>query len=83
MLVNKILGGLCLLLSFQVQGHENLDTPPWQEATAWPDRVVATIEADPSRSFSVTWRTHRGVAQSIAEIAPAVPEARFDLNAVT
>lgn len=83
MFAKKILGGLCLLLSIHVYGHEHLDTPPWQEATGWPDRVVATIESDPSKSFSVTWRTHRGVAQAIAQLTPALPEARFDLNAIT
>jgi 3',5'-cyclic AMP phosphodiesterase CpdA len=54
---------------------------PWQEASAWPDRIIATIDADPARAISVSWRTEAGVTATRAEIAPATPDARFDLAA--
>jgi len=55
--------------------------PPWQAPTDWPDRIIVTLEGDPSSSFSVSWRTHRAVGETIAQIAPATADARFDLAA--
>ncbi len=64
--------------------HEELHKqPPWQKATQWPDRIVATIAEDPTTSFSVTWRTDMSVGVAVAEIAEAKPEARFDILAET
>ena len=63
------------------QGHEKVSTPPWQQASAWPDRIVVTLPEDPSRSFAVTWRTSSQVEETFAEIALATPDARFDLAA--
>lgn len=57
------------------------NVPPWQEASAWPDRVIATFEADPATSLAVSWRTIASVSASRAEIALATPDARFDLTA--
>lgn len=53
--------------------------PPWQGASAWPDRIVATFEGDPSQAFAVSWRTAATVTATRAEIALATPDARIDL----
>ena len=53
--------------------------PPWQGASAWPDRIVATFEGDPSQAFAVSWRTAANVTATRAEIALATPDARIDL----
>lgn len=55
--------------------------PPWQQASAWPDRVIATFESDPARSLSVSWRTSGDVTRTRAQIALSLPDARFDLEA--
>lgn len=57
--------------------------PPWQGASPWPDRVMATMETDPATSFAVSWRTDASVTETIAQIAPASGDARFDLSADT
>jgi Calcineurin-like phosphoesterase/Purple acid Phosphatase, N-terminal domain len=57
------------------------NVPPWQVANAWPDRIIATFEADPAKSLAVSWRTLASVSASRAEIALASPDARFDLTA--
>jgi 3',5'-cyclic AMP phosphodiesterase CpdA len=56
---------------------------PWQEASGWPDRIIATIDGDPATSISVSWRTDASVEQTRAEIARATPDARFDLVAAS
>ena len=58
-------------------------TPPWQTATAWPDRVIVTVEQDPATSFSVSWRTAAGIDGTRAEIVRAADDSRFDLGATT
>lgn len=60
-------------------GHATVT--PWQMASHWPDRIVATFEADPARSLAVSWRTSGDVAAARAEIALALPDARFDRQA--
>lgn len=72
-----------LVASLAAHPGHNLDVPPWQDATAWPDRVIATIDDDPTTSFAVSWRTDMSVAPAVAQIAPATAEARFDVNAAT
>jgi len=57
-------------------------TPPWQAATWWPDRVVVTIEQDPTTSFSVSWRTRAEVGETRAEVVRAGDHSRFDIGAV-
>ncbi|MEM6828162.1 MAG: FN3 domain-containing metallophosphoesterase family protein [Pseudomonadota bacterium] len=69
-------------LSAHPAGHDET-VLPWQEATAWPDRIVVTIDGDPATTLTVTWRTDKSVAQTRAEIALARPDARFDLEAVS
>jgi len=56
---------------------------PWHEASEWPDRIVTTLEGDASRSLNVSWRTTGTVMQARAEIALALPDARFDQNATS
>ena len=55
--------------------------PAWQHPSEWPDRIIASPGADPSTSFSVTWRTSATVSSAIAEIVEASPDSRFDLMA--
>ena len=57
--------------------------PPWQAASIWPDRVIATLAENPQTSFSVTWRTDATVTRPVAQIAPASADARFDLAATS
>lgn len=72
-----------LLAALPVRAHEPGMGPPWQQATPWPDRLVVTLPEDPATSFAVTWRTDASVTETIAEIAPATDDARFDLAART
>lgn len=64
-------------------GAHDHQLPPWQEATPWPDRIVVTLPAEPQSSFAVTWRTDNSVVETIAQIAVATDDARFDLAATT
>lgn len=59
--------------------QEATSPPPWQAPTEWPDRVIVTLAKNPQTSFSVTWRTDQSVGRTIAQIAPATADARFDL----
>ncbi len=66
------------------EGHDHAhDTPPFQQATAWPDRVITTFGVDPTTSFSVTWRTAASVDKAQAQFVKASADARFDLSAKT
>lgn len=70
--------------SLTAVAHEENPHPaiaPWQQASAWPDRLVTTLPDDPAKSFAVTWRTDDSVGEAVAEIAPALPDARFDVAA--
>lgn len=65
-------------------GPEDHDhSAPWQAATQWPDRIVLTFETDPARSLAVSWRTSSNVTATVAQIALATPDARFDLASRT
>ena len=57
--------------------------PPWQQASPWPDRIVVTVGADPSTSFSVSWRTDASVDGTRAEIVRADDHSRFDIGAAS
>lgn len=82
---NSSLAILLLCFSTLLYGHDgnHTATPPWQAATAWPDRIIATLSGDPTTEFAVTWRTDASVGRTIAQICPATPDARFDLAAIT
>lgn len=67
-----------LALAHDDHTARNHDIPPWQDASQWPDRIVVTLPEAPQSSFAVTWRTHAGVTETIAEIAEATDDARFD-----
>lgn len=54
---------------------------PWQQASEWPDRIIATMDGDPATSISVSWRSAATVRETKAEIAKALPDARFDKTA--
>lgn len=55
--------------------------PTWQQASPWPDRIVATFETDPATSFAVSWRTADGIEQPKARITEALSAPRFDRSA--
>jgi 3',5'-cyclic AMP phosphodiesterase CpdA len=63
--------------------HGSDTVAPWQQASRWPDRIVATFDDNPATSFAVTWRTSEAVTQTIAQIAVASADARFDRTATT
>ncbi len=74
------------MLASPAQAHPNGHSeplPPWQAATAWPDRIIATFNGDPTTSFAVTWRTDVSVGRTIVQITEATPDARFDIQAQT
>ncbi len=82
-LASAILGAAALFTPFaspaEAQGRDGV--PHWQQASAWPDRVIVTLPGDPRSSFAVTWRTDTSVETAEAEIVLATPDARFDLGA--
>ena len=59
------------------------NVPAWQLPTQWPDRVIATVTADPTTSFSVSWRTNSDVELAEAQLAKAQNISRFDFDAQT
>lgn len=77
----RTITALALLWAMPVRAHDgDHGPPPWQGATAWPDRIVATFEGDPSQAFAVSWRTAANVTATRAEITLATPDARIDLT---
>jgi 3',5'-cyclic AMP phosphodiesterase CpdA len=81
-MLTRIFAAMALAMALPLAAHEgDHGPPPWQGASAWPDRIVATFEGDPARSFAVAWRTSANVTATRAEIALATPDARFDLAA--
>lgn len=56
------------------QGH----AAPWDQASRWPDRIIATPGEDPSTSFSVTWRTDASVDEAVIEWIEANADAAFN-----
>ncbi|MEL6488228.1 MAG: fibronectin type III domain-containing protein, partial [Pseudomonadota bacterium] len=62
-------------------GEDHDKVLPWQHATPWPDRIIVTVDGDPATTLSVNWRTDNSVTQTRAEIALALPDSRFDLEA--
>jgi predicted phosphodiesterase len=72
--------GLCPALA-----HDGPHTPlpHWQQATGWPDRIITTFQGDPQTSFTATWRTEAAVGETVAQIALATPDTRFDLASET
>jgi 3',5'-cyclic AMP phosphodiesterase CpdA len=72
-----------ILIAGPALAHDGPDPglPPWQQASAWPDRIIVTFADDPARTIAVSWRTDATVAAARAEIAKATPDARFDIGA--
>lgn len=82
MIRTGLLALISCLLAPSLFAHEGpAHTPPWQDASAWPDRIMVTPGADPTRSFAVNWRTDASVEAAEAEIVLATADARFDLDA--
>jgi len=80
------LGLLSSLVSLFACAHpagHRAPLPPWQAATDWPDRIIATFNGDPATSFAVTWRTDVSVGRTIVQIAEATSDTRFDIAATT
>ncbi|PZT92227.1 MAG: metallophosphatase [Citromicrobium sp.] len=80
-LLLMLMTGAMLGSVMPAMAHEGAHTPaqvPWQEASTWPDRIVATMERDPASSISVSWRTSAEIKATRAEITLALPDARFD-----
>jgi hypothetical protein len=71
--------GLLLMAAPALAHDDDHGPPPWQGASARPDRVVATFDADPSQSLAVSWRTDATVKAARAEIVLATPDARIDV----
>jgi hypothetical protein len=70
-------------LSLPAAAHETgPHTPPWQDASPWPDRIIVTVAGDPKTSFSVTWRTDLSATTARAEIVAAQGHSRFDRGAI-
>lgn len=89
-MMKHLLLSLCCLgasLAPQAYAHGEHDhdekplTPPWQDASSWPDRIVTTIPEAPQTSFAVTWRTDDDVSSAVAQIVEATDAARFDAGA--
>jgi 3',5'-cyclic AMP phosphodiesterase CpdA len=74
---------MCLALLFAAPLSLAEDHPAWQRAGPWPDRIIASLTANPASEFSVNWRTSEGVESTVAEITLATPAARFDIGART
>ena len=74
---------LALVKLAAAQNNTTLGSPPWQGASVWPDRVIQNFSEDPLRSITVTWRTDSSVHSTIAQIAPATADARFDVASET
>lgn len=85
MMRNLVLAFAAILSALSAAAHDvspvRKATPPWQDASPWPDRVVVTFAGDPARTLAVNWRTDDSVAAAAAEIVKASPDARFDLDA--
>ena len=65
------------------QNGSALGVPPWQQASLWPDRIIQNLSAAPANEIAINWRTDSNVASTIAQIAPATADARFDAVAAT
>ncbi|MCC9603105.1 metallophosphoesterase family protein [Stieleria sp. JC731] len=64
--------------------HHHVEPPKPADVylpTAIPDRVILTWNGDPSSTQAVTWRTSKGVAQSVGEIALASADPKFTTQA--
>ena len=73
--------GLCAAVI--AQNGAPLGMPPWQQASLWPDRIIQNLSPDPTREISINWRTDSNVPSTIAQIALATADARFDAQAET
>lgn len=78
----SLLAGLGVVCTgHSTHAHPSREAEPGSLPSAYPDRIAVTWKNDPAVSFSVTWRTDTLVESGAAEIAVALAEPRFDLNA--
>ncbi|MEO1188075.1 MAG: FN3 domain-containing metallophosphoesterase family protein, partial [Pseudomonadota bacterium] len=86
-MLRYLISAICAV-AFGVAAHAHPNghsepLPPWQAATGWPDRIIATFNGDPATSFAVTWRTDISVGRTLVQIAEATADTRFDIAAIT
>lgn len=80
----------CLALPLLISNAALANTPqvsksetPYQLASSWPDRIIATATEDPATSISITWRTNNITDSTYGQIVKANSDARFDMRAST
>lgn len=72
---------LAVLLPATLGAHPGHKLRHWEQASPDPDRIILTWTGDPSTTQAVTWRTDTSIKEAAAEIALALPKARFDEGA--
>ena len=74
---------ILLLSALTVTGfaHPEHNLRHWEQASPDPDRIILTWTGSSATTQSVTWRTDTSVKEASAEIALALPKARFDEGA--
>ena len=68
-------------LTITAIAHPDHKLRHWEQASPDPDRIILTWTGSTATSQSVTWRTDTSVKEASAEIALALPKARFDEGA--
>ena len=76
-----LISSLCSVVV--AQNGSVLGEPPWQQASLWPDRIIQNLSSAPANEIAINWRTDSNVASTIAQIARATADARFDAMAAT
>ncbi|WP_283710611.1 purple acid phosphatase family protein [Pseudoalteromonas prydzensis] len=56
---------------------------PYEQATSWPDRIIATATENPAKNISLTWRTNSITDSTYGQIVAANSDARYDIHANT
>ena len=74
---------LLTTLPFTLCAHPDHKLRHWEQASPDPDRIILTWTGDPSTTQAVSWRTDTSIKVAEAEIALALPKARFDEGAET
>ncbi len=74
---------LLAALPFTLCAHPDHKLRHWEQASPDPDRIILTWTGDPSTTQAVSWRTDTSIKEAEAEIALALPKARFDEGAET
>ncbi len=72
---------LAVLLPATLAAHPDHKLRHWEQASPDPDRIILTWTGDPPTTQTVSWRTDTSIKEAAAEIAPALPKARFGESA--